>query len=988
MAGAIDKKINETRGEIENSPQTYLDGRSGILDDVALVREFAHTRLNGLCKGFPVTGTNGTSATHTLAQICENHAKVRAICFGAKDSLSSIRQFTFPSHETVNGALTITEPNTSVFGVKTMDITEDNVITLSNTATATQTIGTNSFSTYVGDYYLIRSRVDGELVDISKNSAPYATPNPDVPFGNTITWGSSVSGEEAANTWNYHWATANIAGIETFNSGAWNEITKLTMSQSLTQGSNTDYTPVGPSFKQKYYLKRKADAVNTFTITATTTTDSVVLTSVSESDIAKVKHGDVITGTGIPTSSDGTPAKILAVKSAEKTIRINDITQSTGTVGQSGNVVTLSGATFPEGIQGKTITISGGGGNVVSRDSTTEITIDNSASVSTGTSYSLSHSAKATANGTVTVTVNSVPFGHAKDDIFCQIEVVAEGLVKNDDWKPIGDDDGLYNAANEGEDEQLVANTSQFIGLLGFFDPDNGGSPNNDLTKSARADYTSSGKEFSGTLYPNIEVNPMKPAVGGTNKAYETESGEIVGTQPTGQNDKSLHIGRYVRWDAKRDDENGALPEYRYVTDSAEKWFYEMRQTDGYTGGTETVATIAMPNADEPRAECPRTLMTSIKSTINGATSIDFPSYNGGGNAALAYPQTAGVVWNSGYNPFPADGDTSPPTLTSGVTSSGSPATYSWATAPPTVTSGSQYGQSVIATFYTLTNNYIIANELYYNALTYNPSSCSSGAAAGCSWTATTAVRRTVYNCSYNFVQRMMYNEGDSGTSFSNTNFKFIDDSLKELKNYTQYRDGLIAAGTAQAGGSGISDTDFDNVIRAINTNDRNVWQQSADVMHDYLNTTRTTLTNQNRTGNNNSNSNKGSSIDFQSIGNPRWNALMANNTTILSNFDKRIAEVDARIGKPTRSGTPAVARNNPPAVRVSAIPASNTTNGYAPYGRTLYNECNHLLGSDLNLLGNLIKDIQSLTDLIDLVKKARNRYELLSGRDKEYTDV
>ena len=49
MAGAIDKKINETRGEIENSPQTYLDGRSGILDDVALVREFAHTRLNGLC---------------------------------------------------------------------------------------------------------------------------------------------------------------------------------------------------------------------------------------------------------------------------------------------------------------------------------------------------------------------------------------------------------------------------------------------------------------------------------------------------------------------------------------------------------------------------------------------------------------------------------------------------------------------------------------------------------------------------------------------------------------------------------------------------------------------------------------------------------------------------------------------------------------------------------------------------------------------------
>ena len=43
----------------------------------------------------------------------------------------------------------------------------------------------------------------------------------------------------------------------------------------------------------------------------------------------------------------------------------------------------------------------------------------------------------------------------------------------------------------------------------------------------------------------------------------------------------------------------------------------------------------------------------------------------------------------------------------------------------------------------------------------------------------------------------------------------------------------------------------------------------------------------------------------------------------------------------------------------------------------------NHLLGQHVNLLGGIIKDIESLGDLVDMVKTARNKYEIYSGRDK-----
>ena len=137
----------------------------------------------------------------------------------------------------------------------------------------------------------------------------------------------------------------------------------------------------------------------------------------------------------------------------------------------------------------------------------------------------------------------------------------------------------------------------------------------------------------------------------------------------------------------------------------------------------------------------------------------------------------------------------------------------------------------------------------------------------------------------------------------------------------------------------------------------------------------------------------RGSAVDFASFTQDSvayncqtlWTNYVAEIGTFKDNCDKRIREVDARIGVPTYSGS-ASSRGTPPAIRVSAIPASNTTNGVLPYGRSIFNSVNHLLGKDVDLLGGIIKDIESLVNLVDLIKTARNKYEILSGRDKEYS--
>ena len=72
MAGAIDKKIAEVKKELVDSPATHLSARNGILNSVALIREFSESRLNALCEKF-----TSASGNYSLAQICKKLTRQR-----------------------------------------------------------------------------------------------------------------------------------------------------------------------------------------------------------------------------------------------------------------------------------------------------------------------------------------------------------------------------------------------------------------------------------------------------------------------------------------------------------------------------------------------------------------------------------------------------------------------------------------------------------------------------------------------------------------------------------------------------------------------------------------------------------------------------------------------------------------------------------------------------------------------------------------------
>ena len=863
MAGAIDKKIAEVKKELDDSPSTHLSARNGILNSVALIREFSESRLNALCEKF-----TSSSGNYSLHQICETLAQQRLICWGARSIKTTFRKFDLPAYETVNGALGLSEPNTSYFGINATDLSETYSINLTSFEGTTQTQGGNTFSTYVKDYYVVRSRVDGELVDIGDDMTPYSTPNDNTPFGNAIAWGGSISTE--AGTWNADYAKANIAGVSTQSSGAYNELVTMTLLDHLTVGSNTSYTPVGPSFGQKFYLKRHADYVNTFTITGTTTTGSLEITNVSDTDLAKIKYGDVISGEGIPDDN----VSIAAVQSTSSKIR-------------------------------------------------------------------LSNTGIATTDGTITLTVNSVPFGYQKDDIFCQVEIVGEGLVTNPDWKPVGDDAGDYSGSDEGPDDLLNANTSEFIGLLGFFDPDNGSSnATNDITKGARNDWVSLPKEVSGTTYPYKERNPFFPAMGGTVKSYEVDNGVIVGTQPTGLGEDDIPSGRYIRFDYERANNSSVMPENRYYVDQAEKFYYEVPCTNtSYTCGTVTVGTNhPMPNVGEP----PLTMTkTGLSATI---TRVQSNTVTIAGDSPVTMNVQASLTGD-----VPVDDNTTNPTL-SGSAPSNPP---SW--------NGNSY--------YTMVNNFIMKNFVHIE-------STSQPGGSGTNWTITLDTDTTAFPCRYNYAQKKLYEAGGSGDNTMNADVQFIKDTINDLQTLAPFRDPIITG--AQAGGSGIADDVFDTYIQAepltvlaalstALTAFRTAWAAGSNA----------------RTGDNNNNSNKGEVVAFA---NTTWAAFHTEVGTFGTNCGKRATEIDTRIGVPTRAGTPSTSFKQYPAVYVSAVPAANTTNGQVPYGRAIYDSCNYLLGDTLKLGVQLIQDIQGLTDLVDLVKKARNKYEIYNGRAKEYT--
>ena len=214
-----------------------------------------------------------------------------------------------------------------------------------------------------------------------------------------------------------------------------------------------------------------------------------------------------------------------------------------------------------------------------------------------------------------------------------------------------------------------------------------------------------------------------------------------------------------------------------------------------------------------------------------------------------------------------------------------------------------------------------------------------------------------------------------------NTNNKFIADTVTDLKGLKSFRD-PITTGTAAPGSTGITDAAFDTYLTNLGVTTRNQWETTHDTLNSYLAGIRSTFGLQEREGNNNGDADQGAIITYSDTNRSNW---AANNAGIAAACAKRVVEIDKRIGLPGKTGGGAQ-EGDFPTGRITSIPSSPAVGEFVPYGRSLYNSVNHMLGQDVDLLGGIIKDIESLTDLVDMVKTARNKYEIYSGRDKEYT--
>jgi hypothetical protein len=375
-----------------------------------------------------------------------------------------------------------------------------------------------------------------------------------------------------------------------------------------------------------------------------------------------------------------------------------------------------------------------------------------------------------------------------------------------------------------------------------------------------------------------------------------------------------------------------------------------------------------------------------VVTAINtGITSIAIPAGSDYGGATVTKASTSIL----------ADGNTKHASFVDSGSTQASGSSFVWTpSGPPTASTATAYGVDGFGVFFTLTDNYVIANEHYWSAVAFDTGHGShSTLTATCTWSATLALRRYVYNCRHNFYQRLM--------TIAGGDVLFLTSIVSDLKGSVQFRDPDVTETTVTAPrqipvgtgstGTGISDKAFDDYILSSTsgTPARTAWDTDLAAMNAILTSTRTTLTNQSRTGDENNNGVnpgvKGSEILTSSPDiDAAWTAFTGENTTLLGKCTARTYEVDARIGIPKYNGSTA-SRGSPPSIYVEDIPSSNTSGGQIPYGRSIYNNVNHLLGQDVDLLGGIVKDIESLTDLIGMVETARNKYNIFSGDDKAY---
>jgi len=307
------EKILETKEDIEALPQSLIDARLGIIGELELFEDaFAN-----LCAG--------VAASVDVPALALANAQIRANCLGA--SSSDILKFNLGSPSDYAGVTSFTYPSLTggaggnpKFGVLIRDKDLNYTISLSDTpgstVSSTEADGTsNTYSNYIGDYYFVRSRETGKLIDLMANTTPYVNPGVDMAFGNTVTFGDSVTTE--VGNWNEKFAYANIGSVE-FNSTLDQFVT---LSHTLEQGSaEVDVSP--PKIGDFFGLKRFTHDFETFTITANTTLDLV--TNITGNTITTSDASKLVMGSELSSTAWTSNLTVVAIDTDLNVVVLND----------------------------------------------------------------------------------------------------------------------------------------------------------------------------------------------------------------------------------------------------------------------------------------------------------------------------------------------------------------------------------------------------------------------------------------------------------------------------------------------------------------------------------------------------------------------------------------------------------------------------------------------------------------------------------------
>jgi len=262
------EKIDEIVSDLNNASFEVIDSRLNTIKEIELFEDtFQH-----LCA--PLYNDYGSG--QNLHNVALELSKIRANCLGASSedvlyydlnsssSYSSLTDFSFPS-------LTTGTNSKPKFVVLIKDIDNTYSISLNNTSGSTETSiqsdGTsNTYSNYIGDYYFVRSRETGNLLDFTSNNTAFVNPSASMAFGNTVSFGDIVVDEEG--NWNELFAYANIGSVE-FNSTGDQFVT---LSHDLDQGSDGIATKP-PIVGEFLGLKRFEPVYENITITGNSVID-------------------------------------------------------------------------------------------------------------------------------------------------------------------------------------------------------------------------------------------------------------------------------------------------------------------------------------------------------------------------------------------------------------------------------------------------------------------------------------------------------------------------------------------------------------------------------------------------------------------------------------------------------------------------------------------------------------------------------------------